>query len=109
MNMIQNILSKICRVSDKFSQTSTKVNTDLVSEKVNKSSHSEKLIDNCLKIHDYFTVLQKALTFDEDNIDSFENNYRHIIDFLIEVNWKNHNIAETISYEEFHRILNSKK
>ena len=51
-------------------------------------NYSEKIITLCLKNDEYLKTLQKALVFDEEDCDSFENTYHEMLKELIEANWQ---------------------
>lgn len=68
-------------------------------------SNSKKIINLCLEIDAGLKTLQKALVFDEDDKDSFENTYHWIVERLIEANWQTHDIANEISIQDFRRKL----
>ena len=70
-----------------------------------KDPNIRKLIDRCLEIDAGLKTLQKALVFDEDDADSFENTYHWIIERLIEANRENHRAADQLSIQEFRRNL----
>ena len=51
------------------------------------SDFHREIMTRCLKNDAYLKTLQKALVFDEDDIDDFENNYHELIEELIKENW----------------------
>ncbi len=55
--------------------------------KHDKSSHSEKIIVNCLKIDACLKTLYKALNYDENNIEEFGNDYLWMIEEALDINW----------------------
>ena len=68
-------------------------------------SNPEKIILLCLKNDAYLKTLQKALVFDEDDCNSFENTYHEMLSEMIEANWQIRRIAEQMSHEEFKKYL----
>ncbi len=62
---------------------------------------SEKIIDLCLKMNDHLKTLQKALVFDEQDNNSFENTYHQILNEIIQSKDQIHDIAEKLGYQEF--------
>ncbi len=68
-------------------------------------NYSEKIIALCQKNDEYLKTLQKALIFDEQDINSFENTYHEMLKELIESNWQICRVAEELSLEEFRRNL----
>ena len=44
-----------------------------------KNSHSEEIMTLFLKVNDYLTTLQKALVFDDQDDNSFENTYYQLL------------------------------
>ena len=70
-----------------------------------KDPNIRKLIDRCLEIDAGLKTIQKALVFDEDDSDSFENTHLWIIERLIAANWENHNAADQLSIQEFRHNL----
>lgn len=72
---------------------------------IQNESLPEQIITQCLKVDEYLKTLQKALVFDEQDSNSFENTYHQMLDEMIAANWKTHNIAEQLTREEFRRIL----
>ena len=69
------------------------------------SDRTRKIIDLTLEIDAGLKTLQKALVFDEDDKDSFENTYHWIVERLIKANRENHDLANEISIQEFRRKL----
>ena len=59
----------------------------------------------CLEIDAGLKTLAKALVFDEDDKDSFQNTYDWIIQRLIKANWEVHDISNEESLKEFRRNL----
>ena len=74
-----------------------------------KSSHGEQIMVNCLKVDASLKTVHKALNYDENEVDGFYNDYLYILENAIETNWKNHNVAEEVSIEEFHKIISTNK
>ena len=70
-----------------------------------KDSNIRKIIDRCLETDAGLRTLQKALVFDEDDVDSFCNTYHYIIERLIIANWEIHELANEISIQDFRRLL----
>ena len=69
------------------------------------SDFPREIMTRCLKNDAYLKTIQKALVFDEDDKNSFENTYNDMLDELIKENWAIHRIAEMLSVEEFRRNL----
>ena len=65
------------------------------------NNYSDKIIHLCLKNDEYLKTLQKALVFDEDDVQSFENTYYEMLKEMIETNWQVHRIAEQMRQDEF--------
>ena len=70
-----------------------------------KDSKIRKIIDRCLEVDAGLKTLQKALVFDEDDLDSFENTYHWIVERLIAANRENQELADKISIQDFRRNL----
>lgn len=70
-----------------------------------ENSHAEQIILQCLKLDEYLKTIKKALVFDEDDVESFENTYNEILNEAIAINWRNHDVAEQISRDDFRKIL----
>ncbi|MGK7892753.1 MAG: hypothetical protein AB4372_03665 [Xenococcus sp. (in: cyanobacteria)] len=68
-------------------------------------SNSENIILLCQKNDEYLKTLQKALVFDEQDINNFENTYHEMLSEMIDNNWRIHRIAEELNQKEFRRIL----
>lgn len=78
---------------------------DWILAKHEKSSYGEQIMINCLKVDASIKTVYKALQNDEDDIEGFCNDYQYILDNALKTNWDNHNVGETVSREEFKRIL----
>ena len=73
------------------------------------SDFHQEIMLRCLKNDAYLKTIQKALIFDEEDSESFENNYSFMLDEIIKENWAIHQTAEELSIREFHRILKDKE
>lgn len=73
------------------------------------SDFPREIMMRCLKNDAYLNSIKKALLFDEDNLGCFQNTYDEMLDELIKENWAIHRIAESLSVQEFHRILKDKE
>ena len=66
-----------------------------------KNTPSKQIMNLCLKMHDYLKTLQKALVFDDQDDNSFENTYHQLLNEIIQSNDQIHDIAEKLGYEKF--------
>ena len=109
--MIQNLKTKIKKIffcqSNQYPTPQSK-REDVLSEH-DKLSHGEQIMTNCLKVDASLKTLYKALSYDEDHVEGFCNDYLWMIQDAIDINWKTHVVGEDVSRDEFHRILNNKK
>lgn len=69
------------------------------------SDFPREIMTRCLKNDAYLKTIQKALVFDEDDKDSFENTYNDMLEELIKENWAIHRIAEKLSIDNFRQNL----
>lgn len=72
-------------------------------------SNPEKIIELASKNQNYLKTLQKALVFDEDDPDSFENTYHEMLSEMIETNLQIKKIAFKIIQVEIEQYLNTVK
>ena len=72
---------------------------------MNNESLPRQIMAHCLKVDEYLKTLQKALVFDEQDRDSFENTYHQMLDEMIAANQKAHDLAAQISRDDFRRNL----
>ena len=70
-----------------------------------EQSKAEKIMLQCLLIHDYLTTIKKAIMADGEDIDGFVDHYSDLIQTALDTNWKNHDEAEAISRDDFRRNL----
>lgn len=105
--MIQNLKTKIKKIF--FCHNRVTPITDEMMSEHDKSSYGEQIMVNCLKVDASLKTLYKALSYDEDHVEGFCNDYLWMIEDAIDINWKTHVVGEDVSRDEFHRILNNKK
>ena len=68
---------------------------------MNQNSRPHQIITLCLKVDEYLKTIQKALVFDEQDNNSFENTYHQILNEAKQANWQIHNLANDIERENF--------
>ena len=79
--------------------------TEEIMARHEKSSYGERIMVNCLELDASLKTVYKALQYEENNVDGFSNDYLYILENAIKTNWKNHNVGEDVSIEEFNRII----
>jgi hypothetical protein len=68
-----------------------------------EQSHAEMIMHHCLLVNDYLKTIKKSIMADGQDIEGFVDHYSDLIDMAISINWENHHVAETITYEDFRR------
>lgn len=68
-------------------------------------SQAEKIMSQCLLVHDYLTTIKKSIMADSQDVDGFVDHYSDLIQIALDTNWKNHDAAEQISRDDFLRNL----
>lgn len=63
---------------------------------INKSN-AEEIMLKCLIINDYMTTVKKALLFDGQNIEGFQDHYTDLIDLVLSINWSPRKLEATSS------------
>ncbi|MDJ0591113.1 MAG: hypothetical protein QNJ72_14145 [Pleurocapsa sp. MO_226.B13] len=66
-------------------------------------SQAEKIMHHCLLVNDYLRTIKKSIMSDGQDIDGFVDHYSDLIEMAIALNWRNHNVAEKMSIDEFRR------
>lgn len=66
---------------------------------------AKKMLILSLKMHSYLKTMQKALAYDEDSKDHFQNTYDEMLDELLRTNWQIHDLAESIKLDSFRDTL----
>jgi hypothetical protein len=64
-----------------------------------KESHAEQIMHQCLLVNDYLKTIKKSIMADGQDVEGFVDHYSDLIEMAIALNWRNHNVAESISFE----------
>ncbi|MEO0835921.1 MAG: hypothetical protein AAFY16_08035 [Cyanobacteria bacterium J06642_3] len=68
-------------------------------------SKAEKIMLQALLVNDYLVTIKKAILADGQDIDGFVDHYSDLIQVALDTNWENHDLAESISRDDFRRNL----